>query len=204
VTLYFGQISFYYILFFIIVFFSGRNISVVLTSGPFLLSGRDFIFRVNTPLLYSALYYCFLSPGRDTSVALASGPFLPSGRDFIFRANTLLLYSVLYYCLFSLGRDISTAPASGPLLPSGCDFIFRANTPLLYSAFYYCPFSSGYSPLVILASRFFSRVASILLFLVANLSFRAAFYCGLVFQLLLVTITILVVRTYPASAKRLK
>jgi hypothetical protein len=63
----------------------------------------------------------------------------------------------------------------------GYNFIFQANTFLLYFILYYCPFSSGCDLLVVFTSRPFSRAASILLFLVANLFLRVVFYYGLVF-----------------------
>jgi hypothetical protein len=182
----------------------GCNISIVLTSGPFLPSGRNSIFRANTPLLYSAFYYGSFSPGRNTSIAFTSSPLLPSGRDSIFRADTLLLYSTLYYSPFSPGRNTSVALASGPLLLSGYNSILQANTLLLYSAFYYCSFFSGRDLSAVLASCPFSWVASILLLLVTNLFLRAAPYYNLVLQLLLVVIVIPAVRTYPTSTKRLK
>jgi hypothetical protein len=169
--------------------------------GHVCVRNSDLIFRANTPLLYSALYHRSLFLGRDTSIVLASSPLLFSGRDFIFQANTLLLYSALYYCFFFSGRNTSIILASSPFLPSGYN---RANTLLLYSVFYYCFFSSGYDPLVIFINCSFSRVASIFLFLVANLSLRAVPYYSLVFQPLLVIIVIPAVRIYPTSIKRLK
>jgi hypothetical protein len=65
-------------------------------------------------------------------------------------------------------------------------------------------FSLGRDLLVVFTSCPFSRATSILLLLVVNLSLRAAFYYGLVFQLLLAAIIILAVRIYPTSTKRLK
>jgi hypothetical protein len=114
------------------------------------------------------------------------------------------LYSVFYHCPFSPSCNISVVLTSGPFLPSGRDSIFRANTPLLYFDFYYCPFSSGRDPLAVLVSCSLSRVASIFLFLVTNLSLWAAPYYSLALQLLLATITVPAVCIYPASAKRLK
>jgi hypothetical protein len=78
---------------------------VALASGPLLSSGRNLIFRANTLLLYSTLYYRPFSSGHDISVVLTSSPFLSSGYNFIFRVNTPLLYSALYYYPFSSGRD---------------------------------------------------------------------------------------------------
>jgi hypothetical protein len=65
-------------------------------------------------------------------------------------------------------------------------------------------FSSGRDPLVVLASRLFSRATSVLLPSVTNLSLRAAPYYNLAFQLLLAAIAILAIRIYPTSAKYLK
>jgi small-conductance mechanosensitive channel len=89
-----------YSIFYYHPFSSGRDPLVILTSGPFLSLGRDFIFQANTFLLYSVFYYYFFFSGRDLLIVLTSGPFLPLGYNFIFQANTLLLYSVLYYYPF--------------------------------------------------------------------------------------------------------
>jgi hypothetical protein len=78
------------------------------------------------------------------------------------------------------------------------------NTPLLHSVLYHCPFSSGRDFLVVFASYPFSRVTSVFLLLITNLSLRAAFYYSLVFQPLPAAIVILAVRIYPTSIKRLK
>jgi hypothetical protein len=106
-------IIFYSLLLF---FFSGRDPLIVLTSHPFLSSGRDFILRANIILLYSAFYYYTLFSGYNFLVVLTSYLFLFLGRDFIFWANTLLLYSAFYYYSFSLGRNLSIILTSRPFL----------------------------------------------------------------------------------------
>jgi hypothetical protein len=99
--------------------------------------GRDFIFRANIFLLYSAFYYCPPFLGRDISVVLASSPLLPSGYDFIFRANTSLLYSVLYYYPFFSGRDLLVALASRLLSRVTSVLLLLVANLFLRAAFYY-------------------------------------------------------------------
>jgi hypothetical protein len=80
-------------------FSPGRDISVVLTSGPFLPSGRDFIFRANTLLLYSAFYYYPFSSACNPLVVLASCFFSRATSIFLFLITNLFLRVAPYYNL---------------------------------------------------------------------------------------------------------
>jgi hypothetical protein len=77
----------------------GHDISVVLTSRPFLLSGYNSIFQANTLLLYSVLYYYPFSSGYDPLVILASYPFSRVASVFLLLVINLFLQATPYYNL---------------------------------------------------------------------------------------------------------
>jgi hypothetical protein len=65
----------------------------------FLPSGRGFIFRANTFLLYSALYYCPFSSGCDPSVVFASYFLSRAASILLLLVTNLFLWVAFYYSL---------------------------------------------------------------------------------------------------------